>query len=63
LSTGKLECRHTFARKARCSQMQDRAPLFIYRLILHVIYSVGLGFARESCDFDFVVIVRLGVRE
>jgi hypothetical protein len=25
-------------------------------------YSV-LGFARESSDFDFLVIVRLGVRE
>ena len=34
-----------------------------HKVLYCISYSVGLGFARESSNFDFVVVVRLGVRE
>jgi hypothetical protein len=49
---------------ARPDAVRCRIERHYLSTVLHCMsYSVGLGFAHESSDFDFVVIVRLGVRE
>jgi hypothetical protein len=50
---------HTRPGAVRCRIERD----YLSTVLSCMSYSVGFGFPRESCDFDFVEIVRLGVQE